>query len=420
MKRFILDTILCTAFIFGILGFFASLPLLKIFDAFDPIGEMFSDFELTDVVFSQLREEPMADEELVIVNIGELNREGIAHQIEILNKYNPKAIGLDVLLEESQTWENDSMLVRVFKETPNLIVGEKVVDLNEDETEFTNIERPADHLAEHVEFGFVNLITDASQQYDLKVCREFPPILSVNGEKRYAFSVRLAMAIDSAKTQRFLDRGNEVEIINYKGNSYNPISQTPRMKYFTLDVMQVLEEDFVPELIEGKVVIMCTMGKFLGDVLTREDFYFTPMNDRYAGKAEHDMFGGVIHANIISQILDEDHIDAMSENQSIIMAVILCLINVFFFKMIYGAMPKWYDGITKLIILIEVLFLASLMIYMFYYVNYKIDITLTLIVVALSGDAIEVYQGVIKNLFSRRNRKEIFKINKRFWEPVKS
>lgn len=416
MKRFVLDTFLCTLFIFSIVGFFGSITFLKVFEAFDPIGEMFSDFELTDIVFSQLREEPIADENIVIVNIGELNREGIAHQIEILNKYNPRAIGLDVMLDDPKMWEEDSMLTRVFHQTPNLIVGEKLVDLNEEGTEFTNILRPESHLEDNVEFGFVNLITDARTQHDLKVCREFTPQQRVNGDMRYAFSVRLAMAIDSAKTQRFLERNNEIEVINYKGNVINFVSQNPRMKYFTLDVLDVLDENFTPDLIEGKVVIMCTMGKFLGDVLTREDFYFTPMNERYVGKAEHDMFGGVIHANIISQIIDEDNIDAMSGGTTIIMAIVLCLLNVFFFKMIYGAMPKWYDGITKLIILAEVFILATLMIYLFYTINYKVDFTLSLIVIALSGDAIEVYQGVIKNLFSRTNRKEIFKVNKRFWE----
>ena len=418
MRRFILDTLLCTLFIFGILGFFASIPLLKIFDAFDPVGEMFSDFELTDVVFSQLREEPIAEENLVIVNIGELNREGIARQLEILNKYNPKAIGLDVLLDELKPWEEDSALARVFQETDNLIVGDKLVELNEAGTEFTRTLKPDVHLAQHVEFGFVNLITDARSQNDLKVCREFTPRQTVNGETQHAFSVRLAMALDSAKTQKFLDRDNEIEIINYKGNVIDFMSQNPRMKYFTLDVYDVLDENFTPDLIEGKVVIMCMMGKYLGDVLTREDFYFTPMNERYVGKAEHDMFGGVIHANIISQIMDEDNIDAMSGNQAIFLAIFLCIINVFFFKMIYGAMPKWYDGITKLIILIEVFFLASLMIYLFYGFNYKVDFTLSLIVIALSGDAIEVYHGVIKNLFTKKNRKKVFKINKRFWEPV--
>lgn len=418
MKKFILDTALCTLFIFGIMGFFGSLTFLKIFEAFDPIGEMFSDFELTDIVFSQIREQPTADENIVVVNIGELSREGIAHQIEIINKYNPKAIGLDIMLNAEKTWAEDSMLARVFSETPNLIMGDKLIDLNEEGTEFTNVLRPDHYLEKNVDFGFVNLLTDAREQHDLKVCREFTPYLMLNGEKRYAFSVRLAMALDSAKTQKFLDRGNEVEVINYRGNSIQMMSSTPRMKYYTLDVLDVLDENFTPNLLEGKVVIMCTMGKFLGDVLTREDFYFTPMNERYVGKAEHDMFGGVIHANIISQIMAEDHIDGMSDRQAIILAIILCIINVFFFKMIYGAMPKWYDGITKIIILIEVFFLATLMIYVFDHSNFKLDITLSLIVIALSGDAIEVYQGVIKNLFTRKNRKEVFKVKKRFWESA--
>lgn len=418
MKKFILDTALCTLFIFGIMGFFGSLTFLKIFEAFDPIGEMFSDFELTDIVFSQIREQPTADEDIVVVNIGELNREGIAHQIEIINKYNPKAIGLDIMLNAEKTWAEDSMLARVFSETPNLIMGDKLIDLNEEGTEFTNVLRPDHYLEKNVDFGFVNLLTDAREQHDLKVCREFTPYLMLNGEKRYAFSVRLAMALDSVKTQKFLDRGNEVEVINYRGNSIQMMSSTPRMKYYTLDVLDVLDENFTPDLLEGKVVIMCTMGKFLGDVLTREDFYFTPMNERYVGKAEHDMFGGVIHANIISQIMAEDHIDGMSDRQAIILAIILCFVNVFFFKMIYGAMPKWYDGITKIIILIEVFFLATLMIYVFDHSNFKLDITLSLIVIALSGDAIEVYQGVIKNLFTRKNRKEVFRVKKRFWESA--
>ena len=178
--------------------------------------------------------------------------------------------------------------------------------------------------------------------------------------------------------------------------------------------MDVFEENFTPDIIEGKVVIMCFMGSYLGDVLTREDFYFTPMNERYVGKAEHDMFGGVIHANIISQILDEDYIDSMSQKAAIIFAVIICFVNVFLFKVIYGAIPKWYDGITKILQLIQVATLAFLMVYLFDAYNYKSDFTLAMIVIALSGDSIEVYHGVLKNLFSRDRRKTIFKVNRDF------
>ena len=74
-------------------------------------------------------------------------------------------------------------------------------------------------------------------------------------------------------------------------------------------------------------------------------------------------------------------------------------------KIVYGAMPKWYDGITKIFQLFEVLVLATLMIYLLLIYNYKADFTLAMIVIALSGDSLEVYHGVVKNLFSKERRK---------------
>lgn len=414
MKRFLLDTTLCTAFIFGIIGLFASVTLFKVFDLFDPIGDMFSDFELTDIVFSQLREDPIGDENIVVVNIGNLSREGIARQVEIIRRYNPAVIGIDVLLDLPLTWEEDSALARVLDETPNVIMGEKLMDLNEKTNAFDSAVRPAQHLRGNVGLGYVNLITNAKSQEDLKMCREFAPYLPLKDEIRYAFPIRLAMAMDSLKTQKFLDRKNEIETVNYKGNIISFTAARYGMKYFALDVDDVFDENFTPDIIEGKVVIMCFMGQYLGDVLTREDFYFTPMNERYVGKAEHDMFGGVIHANIISQILDEDYIDGMSTKAAIAFAIFMCFVNVFLFKVIYGAMPKWYDGITKILQLMQVASLAFLMVYLFDAYNYKTDFTLAMIVIALSGDSIEIYHGVIKNLFSRDRRKTIFKVNRNF------
>ncbi|WP_424963167.1 CHASE2 domain-containing protein [Ekhidna sp.] len=416
MKRFIRDTILCSAFIFGIMGAFASLTFLNVFDAFDPIGEMFADFELTDIVFSQLQEDPIADDRIVMVNIGYLPREAIARQIEIINKYEPKVIGLDVLLDIPKEWEQDSALVRVLSETPNIVLGEKLINYNPEAGHFDTTIKPQEHITNVTELGYVNLITNARVQEDLKMCREFPPSEIVAGETRYAFPVRLAYAYDSASTQEFVDRDNDVEVINYKGNIMSFSAAQYGMKYFALDVNDVFEENFTADLFKDKIVIMCFMGEYLGDTETVEDFYFTPMNENYVGKAKNDMFGGVVHANIISQILDDDPIDQMSENAQIALAIFFCLFNVFLFKIIYGAMPKWYDGITKIFQLIEVAGLATLMIYLLLVFNYKADFTLAMIVIALSGDSLEVYHGVVKNLFSKERRREVFKVNRRFWE----
>ena len=232
----------------------------------------------------------------------------------------------------------------------------------------------------------------------------------------YAFSVKMAMAADSAKTKKFLDRGNDVETINYKGNVFSFVSSKYGMKYFVLDVEDIFNETFTPDLLKDKIVIMCHLGAYLGDPNTNEDRYFTPLNKNYVGKAEHDMFGGVVHANIVSMILDESYIDEMPEKWGIVLAVVMCLVNVFLFKIVYAAIPKWYDGITKVFQLIELAFFSFLMVWIFYYFNYKADFTLALIIIALSGDSIEVYHGVVKNLFSKERRRQVFKMNKKFWK----
>lgn len=398
------------------MGLFASVTLFKVFDLFDPIGDMFSDFELTDIVFSQLQDDPIADERIVMVNIGNLPREGIARQIEIINQYKPAVIGLDVMLDAQKEWPEDSALTRVLSETPNIVIGEKLVGYIEETGEFEMTIKPEDHIVQAAKLGYVNLITNAEVQEDLKMCREFTPSEQVAGETRYAFPVRLAYAYDSTMTEKFLARNKDIETVNYKGNIISFSTANYGMKYFALDVYDVFDENFTAALFKDKIVIMCFMGEYLGDTETTEDFYFTPMNENYVGKAKNDMFGGVIHANIISQILDDDPIDQMSSNTEIVLAILFCLFNVFLFKIIYGAMPKWYDGITKIFQLFEVMVLATLMIYLLLIYNYKADFTLAMIVIALSGDSLEVYHGVVKNLFSKERRREVFKINRRFWE----
>jgi CHASE2 domain-containing sensor protein len=397
------------------MGLFASITFFKVFDFFDPISEMFEDFELTDIVFSQLQEDPIADDRIVVVNIGRIPREGIARQLEIINKYHPKVIGLDVMLDQQKPWSEDSALARVLSETPTIVLAEDLqfdLTLNKAITPL----QPNDHLRDYGDLGFVDLLTNAESQDDLKMCREFLTRQEVDGQMHYAFAVKLAMAADSVKTQKFLERGKLEETINYKGNVFSYTSSQYGMKYFVLDVHDVFEENFTKDLLEDKIVIMCHLGLYLGDLNTNEDLYFTPLNKNYVGKAEHDMFGGVVHANIVSMILDEDYINEMTKTQGIFLAIMMCLINVFLFKIVYAAAPKWYDGITKVFQLIEVLFFATLMIYIFYYFNYKADFTLTLIVIALSGDSIEVYHGVVKNLFSKKSRRQILQINRQFWK----
>ena len=90
-----------------------------------------------------------------------------------------------------------------------------------------------------------------------------------NGENQIAFSVKMASYLDSLKAKKFLDRENEVETINYRGNVLDMGATRFGNKYFALDVWDVYSGNFIPEIIKDKVVIFCFLGEELGD---RENF----------------------------------------------------------------------------------------------------------------------------------------------------
>ena len=222
----------------------------------------------------------------------------------------------------------------------------------------------------------------------------------------------MASYVDKEAADRFLARKNDIELINFKGNVIDFGASKFGTKYYALDVLDVFEENFTPEIIKDKIVVFCFLGDYLGDRTSTEDKYITPLNSKYAGRTLPDMYGGVIHANIISMILTDDPINVMSDIGQIILAIVLCFLNVALFSVIYKRIPKWYDGSTKLFQLIELLFFYFLMLQVFDSFNYYMDLRIALVAIALSGDALEVYYGVIKNTFTREGRRSLFKTDK--------
>jgi len=208
------------------------------------------------------------------------------------------------------------------------------------------------------------------------------------------------MEYDSVKTLDFLSRDNYDEIINYRGNVFDIFGSTnyPQM-FYTLDIEDVRTGNFVAEeMIKDKIVIFGYLGAFLGDP-SWDDKFYTPLNKKLAGKANPDMFGVVVHANIVSMILNRDFVTQMEGWQEITMAIILCLLNVALFSIINTRLPLWYDGITKLLQLIQLLVYTVFMVLIFHWYSFKLNITLTLAAVALVGDVYEVYMSVFKNLY---------------------
>jgi CHASE2 domain-containing sensor protein len=414
MRKFWLDCILATAFVFLAMWGLFGLTQLRIFNAFDSIGAALSDVELTDYVFSGLRKEPEVDESIVIVNIGYLNRAEIAQQIQIISKYQPKVIGIDGFFDCSKGLRDtvscpqlkdtmgNLMLSNAIREAGNVVLVSKVLqrDTLLDENTFDSLRRSDPIFLDYAQSeGFASLETDAAFQDDVKTCRSFNPTIKVKDKIQRAFSVEMAWAFDSVKTQKFLDRNNYSEVINYRGNVYDIYGSTNyHQMFFTLDVEDVMNENFVPEMIKDKIVVFGFLGRYLGDPSWADKFY-TPLNKKLAGKANPDMFGAVVHANIVSMILKEDYVNEMKQGQEIALAVAICLLNVALFSLINTHLPLWYDGITKLLQFLQLILYSVLMVMVFDWFTFKFNVTLTLAAVALVGDVYEIYMSIIKNMF---------------------
>ncbi len=397
-----------TLFIVAFLFFAKS--FLVIFDFLDPIADALAGYEVTDQVFSnpQWREVPSAEDDIVVVNVGNLSRAGIAQQINIINSFDPKVIGLDLIFPYLKLDTlGDMMLADAIAKSANIIVYQKLLAPDVKDGFWNDVEYSHPFFVQNQPTAFVNLLneTSGSEQHDFKSCRSFFPrqylydSATQKMDTVYAFSVALARYLSPQNVQKLLDRNNDEEIVNYSGNVMDYGKTRLGTRFFAIDAYQLLDTLFTPDLIKDKIVLMGVMGNSFDDKYTVEDKYFTPLNSIQAGRANPDMYGVVVHANIISMILNNSYIDTMNKSVGYLLAFLIAYINVLVFTIIYYRYADWYDGVTKILQLAQALVFIFIIILFFHWFSYKLDLTLTIVLVLLAGDVLEVYYGVVMNAY---------------------
>jgi CHASE2 domain-containing sensor protein len=428
MKKFWFNCLMATLFVFGLMWALDKLMDLNMFDAFDPIGQALSDFELTDYAFSNIRPDPDVEQRIVIVNIGHLSRAGIAEQLRIISKYKPKVIGIDGYFNCEGGLRDTVNCPQLLDTMGNLLLSNaireagNVVLVSKFHQSYSSFKRAEIDVYDSMEFsdpifqdfaysGFANLPTanKASYQEDVKICRAFVPRMQINGSEELAFSVKLAMLYDSVKTTNFLKRNKEKELVNFRGNiemqdvriasiKGNDLSTTKYpVMFYALDVEQVLNETFVPGVITDNIVIFGFLGAYFGDPAWNDKF-FTPLNNKVAGRANPDMFGVVVHANIVSMILNGDFIDELDEWQKYVIAFIFCYFNIALFFYINSKYPVWFDSVSLIIQVTQILLLMGFTVWIFGHSSFKLDLTITIVTIALAGPVFEFYDNVLTSL----------------------
>ncbi len=436
MKKFWFQSLVITVFVFFMLWGANAVTDLKIFTAFDTIGQSMKDFELTDYAFSKLRPDPIPEQRIILVNIGVLKRRELAMELLMINQYKPRVVGMDELID-CEGGLRDSincpqlldtlgnlMLSNAIREAGNVVLGVRLLQTDSlaqfDIDVYDSIEYSDPIFNDFAKQGFVSLPTGATYQEDVKLCRSIFPKINVNGKDELAFSVQIAMQYDSVKTKRFLARNKPEEIINFRGNIEVRQLRLKSLKndetattnfgtmFYVVDVDQILRGEVLPELFKDNIVIMGYLGDYLGDPAW-EDKFFTPLNKKVAGRANPDMFGPVLHANVVAMILNEDYVDEIPDWGKIVVAFLVCLLTVALFIWIDQNLPQWFDALSVIIQLVELLLISVLIIQAFAWWNLKLDLSIAIGVSALVGPAYDIFKSV-QNEINRRLTKRREKV----------
>lgn len=419
------DIVVCTAFVFLLI---VALSKIEInLDLIDPIGKALDDFQTTDLVYNALRDEPAKDTNITLVNISTLNRASLATLINNLNKYNPKVIGIDARFFKDKTEyyvqnglvNGDSLLEIAFAGTKNLVLATELFEYNESNNRYDTIKKSLPRFMKSAHGAFVNMITTEN---DFRVSRKIIPIDYVKDSMHIFFPLKIAEFMDKEKVDRFLKREKVQDLIAYKKSKqeYDPerAEKYPEVIYYRgninnfygevdvfgrkdafnkIDVTEAMNDMIDPKLVTDKALVLGYMGEnIINDKYWDEDKFYTPLNKKFAGKSFPDMYGVVVHANIVSMVMNETYVENISENTNFVINIIICILNVILFAYIHNFVKVWWDGLSVVVALGEVLLLYAVVLICFEYYRIELNLNYAIGFVFLLGNLLELYYEYAK------------------------
>jgi CHASE2 domain-containing sensor protein len=285
---------------------------------FNPVKKALTDFDFLDVYYAEnLNASNKIDTDIIIINVEQKNRHDLANLIRSVLDHNPAVVGLDIIYKDKKEAATDSTLKRV-------IANDKIISAYE-------IDK--DSIIENNHFfrntnnsGYVNF--DFGQE--TKVIREFIGIDDRTHNTKTSFSVEIAKKYLNNRWEDY-DYDNKLrklQTIKFHGD-YN--------SFITFGFDEFMESSN-KGMLKDKIVILGYLGTPTGNVYDVEDKEFTPMNVETAGKSIPDMYGAVIHANIVRMLINNDFLYRVSN----IWIGIITILAMFFSTIYYLILFKKY------------------------------------------------------------------------------
>lgn len=307
-------------------------------------------------------------EDIVVVDIGDLNRAGIAALLDALSAMKPKAVAIDVFFRYPGQ-EGDAALADAVCLTEGMVLPR---DVNRPELGSFFYDDVLD-----ARFAAVNLSAGTARD----VVRTFRPVFDTEEGPLEAVGLAVAEQLRPELAAQVRQRGASSEFIRYDGVEF-PI----------FDADEILSADAsVTEAVRGK-------GVFVGDLHDLQDMHVTPV--------ETDMPGLLIHAKIAQTLLSGKPVRQVPRWLVVLIAVLVCALFTWISQMIRE--HKWGKASALLVRGAQ-----FLLMYAFFQVGYwlysgpgiLLDFSLPLLMIGLGALAYDLIFGIY-DLFTKVLKKK--------------
>lgn len=321
-KNLWLNAVLCTLFssVVAVLLYLVFVNI-SFFNAFE---KAFTDFEFTDLYYSETMEEKPFVKDIVLVNTQKSDRKEIAQAIEKAALQNPKVIALDIIFKDLKEAESDSVLSATLQKYNHKIVGPFYFDSG------SVIQNHPSFKTQNT--GFINLYPEEGRS----VVRNASAVNISSKDTLYSFAAEVSRKYDAAAVQN-LKKLKDLFPIDYYGNSDS---------FFVFDIDE-LNTGRSFNVMKDAIVVFGYLGTPTGNEYDIEDKHFTPLNSEIAGKSNPDMYGAVIHANIINMLVHQKFLTRISGFWVYVLAFLVCVVVTYFGLKLYQKEYVYYDAIVK-------------------------------------------------------------------------
>ncbi len=328
-KLLLKDSLLCTLFAFLIIFVLSFLVINMSF--FDPLKKVVKDFSFLDVYYAEnFNPTHTVNQDIVLINIEHRDRFELAQLLSEVLKADPKVVGVDIIFKDRKEGFIDTLLAKALhndKVITSYIIGKDSL-INNDSL-FLNKKNS----------GFVNLNFENQES----VVREFVGITQFQNQKHLSFASKIAHKV----------LGKEAwEAYSYddKFHGTTPIKYTGDYTSFLNFGYEEFMESENKAILKNKIVLLGYLGSPTGNIYDVEDKLFTPLNKITAGKSVPDMFGVVIHANIINMLLKNDLMYRVSNFWIGVLSFICTFFTIMYFLWL-GKRKKITESTVKKIVL---------------------------------------------------------------------